>query len=49
MTFKVAKILANDLPNYPFTPKGNFFWKVDLNHFCLPSESHHPTTFQSNP
>ena len=29
MILKVAKILANVVPNYPFSPKGNYFWKVD--------------------
>ena len=28
MILKVAKILANVVPNYPFAPKQNFLWKL---------------------
>ena len=35
MILKVAKLLANVVPNYPFAPEGNFFQKVDQHHFCL--------------
>ena len=50
MMLKVAEILANLVPNYPFALKHNFLLESWLNQFYLPVEPHHHlTAFQTNP
>ena len=49
MILKVAEILTDVVPNYPFAPKGIFFRKLIKITFTYLFEYHHPTTSQSNP